>query len=97
MSGLAPTAEILSFAWPKESIQRKSHPVFRLNPVLLAFGEGFRKGPSLALRKRAASLPLPYRADLAKSCDARGGITGENHPKIQRLIMRTKDTSMIIW
>ncbi|CAD6878504.1 hypothetical protein [Methylomonas albis] len=26
MSGLGPTAEILSFVWPKESIQRKSHP-----------------------------------------------------------------------
>jgi hypothetical protein len=44
MSGLGPTAEILSFAWPKESIQRKGHPEFRLNPALLAFGEGFRKG-----------------------------------------------------
>ncbi len=43
-SGLGPTAEILSFAWPKESIQRKGHPEFRLNPALLAFGEGFRKG-----------------------------------------------------
>jgi hypothetical protein len=44
MSGLGPTAEILSFAWPKESIQRKGHPTFRLNPARLAFGEGFRKG-----------------------------------------------------
>jgi hypothetical protein len=26
MSGLGPTSEILSFAWPKESIQRKGHP-----------------------------------------------------------------------
>jgi len=43
-SGLGPTAEILSFAWPKESIQRKGHPVFRPDPALLAFGEGFRKG-----------------------------------------------------
>jgi hypothetical protein len=43
-SGLGPTAEILSFAWPKESTQRKGHPEFRLNPALLAFGEGFRKG-----------------------------------------------------
>jgi hypothetical protein len=35
------------------------------------------EGPSLALRKRATSLPLPYRAYFAKSSDARGGITGE--------------------
>jgi len=39
-----PTAAILSFASPKESIQRKGDPEFRLNPALLAFGEGFRKG-----------------------------------------------------
>ncbi|TCV87724.1 hypothetical protein EDE11_102227 [Methylomonas methanica] len=43
-SGLGPTAEILSFAWPKESIQRKGHPIFRQFPALLAFAEGFRKG-----------------------------------------------------
>jgi hypothetical protein len=42
-SVLGPTAEILSFASPKESIQRKGDPEFRLYPALLAFGEGFRK------------------------------------------------------
>ena len=25
-SGLGPTAEVLSFVWPKESTQRKGHP-----------------------------------------------------------------------
>jgi len=57
-SGLGPTAEILSFAWPKESIQRKSHPdsalILRVSLLARVFGRAF-----LALRKRAASLPLP--------------------------------------
>jgi len=35
---------------------------------------GFSKGPSLALRKRGASLRRPCRAVLAKGCDARRGI-----------------------
>jgi len=76
MSVLAPTGEILSFASPKESIQRKGDPdsanFLRFSLLARVF-----EGPSLALRKRAASLPLPLRAYFAKSCDARGGITGE--------------------
>jgi len=76
MSVLAPTGEILSFASPKESIQRKGDPdsanLLRFSLLARVF-----EGPSLALRKRAASLPLPLRAYFAKSCDARGGITGE--------------------
>jgi len=76
ISVLAPTGEILSFASPKESIQRKGDPdsayVLRFSLLTKVF-----EGPSLALRKRAASLPLPFRAYFAKSSDARGGITGE--------------------
>jgi hypothetical protein len=45
-------------------------------PCASRFWRGFSEGLSLALRKRAASLPLPYRAILAKNCDARDGITG---------------------
>ncbi len=80
MSGLGPTAEILSFAWPKESIQRKGHPTFRLNPALLAFAEGFRKG--LPAPPKTSGIPAaPLQAILAKSCDARGGITGVTLPR----------------
>jgi len=76
MSVLAPTGEILSFASPKESIQRKGDPdsalILRFSILVRVF-----EGPSLALRKRAASLPLPLWAYFTKTCDARGGITGE--------------------
>jgi hypothetical protein len=92
MSVLAPTGELLSFASPrqllpalpyllhlcsrKESIQRKGDPdsalILRFSILVRVF-----EGPSLALRKRAASLPLPLWAYFTKTCDARGGITGE--------------------
>jgi len=59
MSVLAPTGEILSFASPKESIQRKGDPD---SAYILCFSlfARFFEGPSLTLRKRAASLPLPF-------------------------------------
>jgi len=44
MSGLGPTAEILSFVWPKESIQRKSHPDAAYFLRAEGFERGFRKG-----------------------------------------------------
>jgi hypothetical protein len=44
MSGLGPTAEILSFAWPKESIQRKGHPDAAYILRAEAFIEGRQKG-----------------------------------------------------
>jgi len=92
MSVLAPTGELLSFASSrqllhallyllhpcsrKESSQRKGDPdsanFLRFSLLVRVF-----EGPSLALRKRAASVPLPLRAYFAKSCDARGGITGD--------------------
>jgi len=75
MSVLAPTGELLSFASPKESSQRKGDPdsayILRFSLLSRVF-----EGPSVALRKRAASLPLPLWAYFAKSCDARGRITG---------------------
>jgi hypothetical protein len=85
MSVLGPTTEILSFAWPKESIQRKSHPTFRLNPPLLAFAEGFRKGLP-APPKTSGILAAPLRAILAKSSDARGGITGPKPSQVLKEI-----------
>jgi hypothetical protein len=60
-SVLAPTVEILFFACPKKSTQKKRHPdsanILRFSLLARVF-----EGSSLALRKRAASLPLPYRA-----------------------------------
>jgi hypothetical protein len=57
-SGIGPTAEILSFASPKESIQRKGDPdsalILRFSLLTRVF-----EGPSLALRKRAASCRSP--------------------------------------
>jgi hypothetical protein len=57
-SGLGPTAEILSFASPKESIQRKGDPDSALFLRVLLLTRVF-EGPSLALRKRAASCRSP--------------------------------------
>ncbi|MDX8127846.1 hypothetical protein QLH52_11185 [Methylomonas sp. OY6] len=44
MSVLGPTAEVLFFAWPKKSTQKKSHPNAALILRAKAFAEGFRKG-----------------------------------------------------
>jgi len=69
----------------KEKYPKETPPEFRQFPARLAFDEGFRRtirGPA----KTSGLLPLPYRADFAKSCDARGGMTGENHPEIKKLI-----------
>jgi len=59
MSGLGPTAAILSFAWPKESIQRKGHPdaAYSLSSSLL---NGVAERGFLPLRQRAASMPHPF-------------------------------------
>jgi hypothetical protein len=59
MSGLGPTAEILSFAPPKESIQRKGGPnaAYSLRSSLL---NGVAERGFLPLRQRAASLRRPY-------------------------------------
>jgi len=59
MSGLGPTAEILFFACPKKSIQKKRHPdaALILRSSLL---NGVAERGFLPLRQRAASLPHPY-------------------------------------
>jgi len=58
MSVRGPTTAILSFAWPKESIQRKGHPnaAYSLRSSLL---NGVVERGFLPLRQRAASLPHP--------------------------------------
>ena len=74
-SGIGTTAEILSFASPKESIQRKSNPDAACILRSSGLNGVFRRSlPDPA--KTSGFLPLPYRAHFANSCDARGGITG---------------------
>jgi hypothetical protein len=46
MSVLAPTSELLSFAWPKESNQRKGHPTAAYFLGSKAFVGGWQKGAS---------------------------------------------------
>jgi len=79
MSGLGPTAEILSFAWPKESIQRKGHPdaAYSLRSSLL---NGVAERGFLPLRQRAASLRRPLRAIPFKSSGARRSIREKTVP-----------------
>jgi len=59
MSVLAPTGEILFFACPKKSIQKKRHPdaAYSLRSSLL---NGVAERGSLPLRQRAASMRRPY-------------------------------------
>jgi hypothetical protein len=57
-SVFAPTGELLSFASPKESNQRKGDPL-PLDPALRLFSRGLSKGASLPLRQLAASMPPP--------------------------------------
>jgi hypothetical protein len=59
MSVRGPTTAILSFAWPKESIQRKGHPdaALILRSSLL---NGVAERGFLPLRQRAASMPHPF-------------------------------------
>lgn len=58
MSVRGPTAAILFFAWPKKSIQKKSHPDFALI-LRFSFFAGVGERGFLPPRQRAASLPLP--------------------------------------
>jgi len=82
MSGLGPTAEILSFAWPKESIQRKGHPDAAFILRSEALERGRRKGlpaPSATCGIHAA----PLRADPFQSSGARRGIRDKTIPEYQ--------------
>jgi hypothetical protein len=74
MSGLGPTAEILSFVWPKESIQRKGHPDAALILRSGEFERGCLKGLPSPCMQRDASMRRPYRADPPKLSGARRGI-----------------------
>ncbi|CAG7856101.1 hypothetical protein MCAMS1_00467 [biofilm metagenome] len=72
---LAPEGEILSFASPKESIQRKSDPL-PLTPCASRFQRELIEGASLHLDKRDSSLNRPFRVNPIENCDARRGIRG---------------------
>ncbi|QSB01828.1 hypothetical protein JWZ98_02380 [Methylomonas sp. EFPC1] len=93
MSGLGPTAEILSFASPKESIQRKSHPDAAYSLRSEAFERGCRKGlpaPSATCGIHAA----PLRAIPSKSSGARRGIREETIPAFERNFVFIKNAAL---
>jgi hypothetical protein len=77
-SVLGPTTEILSFASPKESIQRKGDPDAAFILRAEGFERGFPKGHPSPCGKRDASLHRPSRAYPFKSSGARRGKTGQN-------------------
>ena len=79
MSVFAPTGELLSFAWPKESNQRKGHPTAACILRSEAFAGGWQKGlpaPLPTCRIHAATL----RAIPSKSFGARRGRRGKYDP-----------------
>jgi len=75
-SGLGPTAEILSFASPKESIQRKGDPDAALILRAEAFDGDRQKGLPAPL-SMCGIHAAPLRAIPAKSSGARRGIQEE--------------------
>jgi hypothetical protein len=88
MSGLGPTAEILSFAWPKESIQRKGHPdaAYSLRSSLL---NGVAKRGFLPLRQRDASLHRPCGLFRSKTPVLGAAYGGPTHLRINNPIHST--------
>ncbi|WP_415879788.1 hypothetical protein [Methylomonas sp. TEB] len=82
MSVRGPTAAILSFAWPKESIQRKGDPDAAYSLRSEAFERGCRKGlPAPSATRRIHATPL--RADPFKSSGARLGIREKTIPEFE--------------
>jgi hypothetical protein len=68
MSGLGPTAEVLSFACPKESTQRKRHPMPRISCAPKALNGVFRRG-----------IPAPAK-NAMHPCIAPNGLIRSNPP-----------------
>jgi len=60
MSVLGPTAEVLFFACPKKSTQKKRHPDTAMILRAKGFERGFPKGLPSPGGKRDASLHRPY-------------------------------------
>ncbi|AMK77799.1 hypothetical protein A1342_15770 [Methylomonas methanica] len=86
MSVLGPTAEILFFACPKKSIQKKRHPDFALT-LRFSFFAGVGKRGFLPLRQRAASLPLPSGLIPQKTAMLGVEIRDRNHPQLERFLI----------
>jgi hypothetical protein len=67
-----PAAAILSFAWPKESIQRKGHPDAALILRAGGFERGFRKGfPSPPKTRGIPAAPLSGWSAQTLRCSVR--------------------------
>jgi hypothetical protein len=79
MSGLGPTAEVLFFACPKKSTQKKRHPDAALILRAVTFVRGFSMGLPSPCEKRAASLPHPCGQFLTKA-PVLGAAKGELTP-----------------
>ena len=78
MSVLAPTGELLSFAWPKESNQRKGHPTAACFLRSEAFTGGWQKG---------LPVPLPTRRIHAAT------LTGYSQQKLRCSARQTGETT----
>ena len=72
---LAPEGELLSFASPKESSQRKGAPM-PLASCALAFLSGFARRDILVPPAKRGFPAAPLRAILGKNPGARRGMTG---------------------
>ncbi|MEY4210320.1 MAG: hypothetical protein RLZ92_699 [Pseudomonadota bacterium] len=74
MSVLAPTSEILSFVWPKESIQRKDHPTAACILRSEAFAWGWQKGlPAPLPTRRIHAATLTGYSSQKLRCSAADG------------------------
>jgi len=73
MSGLGPTAEFLSFAWPKERNQRKGHPM----PLSSL-------GTSLCLALRVQCMQIGCPADLSCAPKGLNGVFRKGIPALRK-------------
>ncbi|WKJ90967.1 hypothetical protein QZJ86_02245 [Methylomonas montana] len=90
MSVLGPTAEILFFACPKKSTQKKRHPDAALILRSEAFDGDRQKGLPAPL-SMCGIHAAPLRAIPAESSGARRGIREENRPDSNSLFADTDD------
>ncbi len=73
----APEGEILSFAQPLESIQRKGGSIAAAS-CAPRFCRGVGREGFLPSYRRAASMPRPFQASPDKTCGARRGKREQN-------------------
>jgi hypothetical protein len=96
MSVLGPTTEILFFACPKKSIQKKRHPNAALILRAEAFAEGFRKGfPSPSENERhPCRSPNGLFSPKAPVLGAAYGITPLSNPKLLITHQKSKQSPL---